>query len=462
MPEASHRLPARSLALGFVGTVVLSVLTVGVAELEIYRVERTTSHLADVSQAATYHLGDIGEQLARLHAHVALGISESAPQFEQRTAMLNAIERDLDRSVNALDAIDAARDPEWLALRPTIQAQRHELDTAMAALRAGDAARASAIINAAATDTTRVHDGLDQLAKKHRLAVVGALRAAYDRVGDVRLLEAVLVVVFVAGTLAIWIIVMARLRRQNRQLAEYTARLESANSDLDAFAGRVAHDLRNALSPIVAGAGLLKQMPQVPPRVAERMERSSQRAVALMDALLAFSQSGQQPSAPESQDLPAAIEAVVEELAPQVARLEVAVEVGDVPAARVACSPGLLHIVLANLCGNAVKFVGGMPERRVRIDATRQGGTCTIVVADTGPGIPPDVQGRIFEPFFRVAGSRAPGTGIGLATVRRIVEMRGGSIAVESTPGAGARFIVRLPLAADARVTGQAPARNVS
>src|SRR5262245_16780745 len=103
MPEASHRLPARSLALGFVATVVLSVLTVGVAELEIYRVERTTSHLADVSQAATYHLGDIGEQLARLHAHVALGIGESGPQFEQRAAMLHAIERDLDRSVNALD-----------------------------------------------------------------------------------------------------------------------------------------------------------------------------------------------------------------------------------------------------------------------------------------------------------------------------------------------------------------------
>jgi K+-sensing histidine kinase KdpD len=67
------------------------------------------------------------------------------------------------------------------------------------------------------------------------------------------------------------------------------------------------------------------------------------------------------------------------------------------------------------------------------------------IVEDTGPGISKDVQDKIFEPFFRVEDNRAPGTGIGLATVRRILDARGGRVAVESDKGRGARFTFWLP-----------------
>ena len=140
----------------------------------------------------------------------------------------------------------------------------------------------------------------------------------------------------------------------------------------------------------------------------------------------------------------------MDELAPLAATLGISFEVEEVPDLQVRCSPGLLHIVLANLCGNAVKYLEGQAERRVRISAQRDDSWCRIEVEDTGPGIPIEAQEKIFEPFFRVEGTRAPGTGVGLATVRRILDARGGRIAVESAEGRGSRFLVWLSLAPSA------------
>jgi signal transduction histidine kinase len=142
---------------------------------------------------------------------------------------------------------------------------------------------------------------------------------------------------------------------------------------------------------------------------------------------------------------------VIDEVATRAGELDVSVAVTDVPDVRVRCSPGLLRIMLVNLTGNAVKYLEGCAERRVQIAAAIEGSSCRIDVEDTGPGIPKEAHQRIFEPFYRVEGTRAPGTGIGLATVRRIVDARGGEVTVESTVGRGSRFRVWLPLAPTAR-----------
>jgi signal transduction histidine kinase len=110
--------------------------------------------------------------------------------------------------------------------------------------------------------------------------------------------------------------------------------------------------------------------------------------------------------------------------------------------------------VLFNLVSNAVKFTpsGG----RVELSADVCGDQLEIVVADTGIGIPPEDQDRIFEPFEQSenAGSRQQeGTGLGLALSRRLVELQGGRIWLESAPGQGSRFHFTLPL-------GQTPARQ--
>jgi signal transduction histidine kinase len=194
---------------------------------------------------------------------------------------------------------------------------------------------------------------------------------------------------------------------------------------------------------------LLRLSPEDPSRViqtADRLERSSQRAIATVDSLLAFSRASRvEPR--ESGAVGQAVRNALEEVEPLVAHLGASIEVAEGPDLVVACSPGLLQIVLANLVGNAVKYLEGRVERHVRLEARQDGSWCRIDVEDTGPGIPREAQAKIFEPFFRVAGVRASGTGIGLATVRRILEARGGRIAVESTEGRGSRFTVWLPLA---------------
>lgn len=254
-----------------------------------------------------------------------------------------------------------------------------------------------------------------------------------------------------------------RIVRYEKQLTDYALEIEERNRDLDAFAGRVAHDLRNALGPIALSPALLRSSAGSPAqveRISDRVQRCSDRAISVVDSLLAFSRAGQQAGDNESGSLAAAVRSVEEELAPSISRLGVSFSTVDVEDAQVRCTPGLLHIVLANLCGNAVKYLEGRPERRVRVCSRTEGTACRIEVDDSGPGIPQEMQARIFEPFFRVDGTLARGTGIGLATVRRVIEARAGRIEVQSEVGKGCRFVVWLPLATGALVDARVEAAS--
>ena len=123
-------------------------------------------------------------------------------------------------------------------------------------------------------------------------------------------------------------------------------------------------------------------------------------------------------------------------------RASVQIEAEDVC---VRCSRSLLQTVLMNLVGNALKYLDG-EERVVRVSARAVGDDCEIAVSDSGPGIPAEALESIFEPFYRVPGAAAPGTGIGLATVHRIVQAHHGQVSVQSRVGEGSRFVVRLPV----------------
>jgi signal transduction histidine kinase len=107
--------------------------------------------------------------------------------------------------------------------------------------------------------------------------------------------------------------------------------------------------------------------------------------------------------------------------------------------------PQQLVRLFGNLVGNALKFRGERPPE-VRIAATRQGGLWLFAVSDNGIGIPPEAKGRLFTMFERLH-SGYPGTGIGLAVCKKIVERHGGRIWVESEPGKGSTFIFTLPAA---------------
>ena len=107
----------------------------------------------------------------------------------------------------------------------------------------------------------------------------------------------------------------------------------------------------------------------------------------------------------------------------------------------------LIEMVLAHLLGNAAKYsTRGAP---IRLAAEADGGFVEVSVSDRGPGIPAEEQSRVFEKFYRAPEVRGqiPGTGMGLAIVRRIVEAHGGKIDVTSEPGKGSRFSFSIPIA---------------
>jgi signal transduction histidine kinase len=290
------------------------------------------------------------------------------------------------------------------------------------------------------------------LRSEHRLAEARQ-EAAAARSRSLAVASAVAsAAVVLATTLALLLRRSLRsLASERAALATSLAAMERSNRDLDAFAGRVAHDLRNALAPLLMGTQLLRV--QAGSRehalsVCARLDRAVQRATALVDALLAFSRADATADRDAAASVRATVDEVLDQLAPQLALADARVT-SRVTDEYVACPPGLLQIVLSNVVGNAVKFVRDEPVRRLTISSRRLRDGCEIRVDDTGPGIPEASRARIFEPFFRVSGTRAPGTGIGLATVRRILDAHGGRIDVTSAEGGGSTFAIWLPLAGD-------------
>jgi signal transduction histidine kinase len=291
---------------------------------------------------------------------------------------------------------------------------------------------------------------LEELSLVQEAAFHVATRAAEVAVTDAtRTLGALAVVgLFMAAALTAALVRTLRLvGRARAELEASHARLEHANQDLDAFAGRIAHDLRNVIAPLGLLADTLGQGAtdtRVMQRAAERLQRLTDNADGLIGALLDFARSGGEPAGTrESTPAVDVIRDVVADLAPLASarRASVHIEADDVT---VRCSRSLLQTVLMNLVGNALKYLDG-EERVVRVSARAVENDCEIAVSDSGPGIPADALESIFEPFYRVPGAAAPGTGIGLATVHRIVQAHQGQVSVQSSVGEGSSFVVRLP-----------------
>jgi signal transduction histidine kinase len=292
-----------------------------------------------------------------------------------------------------------------------------------------------------------MQDHLETLARLNQDASSALLAAADARLARVRAIETALGVGLLAGLGVIWWTALHMLARHRRQLAEYVARIERSNRDLDAFAARIAHDLRNALSPVGLIAGTLREMrdsSDLVQRMSGQLLGSVRRCRGLIDGLLAFSRPAQLPDDGAIASVSAVVRDVLEEVAPLATRVGAAVDF-DAADVAVRCPPGLVHLVGANIIGNALKYLEGRPRRAVRVSVRRAAGWCELAVEDSGPGIPAESREHVFEPFYRVPGTVVAGTGIGLATVRRIVERYGGQVVLESELGRGSTFTIRLP-----------------
>ena len=235
------------------------------------------------------------------------------------------------------------------------------------------------------------------------------------------------------------------------QVAERTAALAELNAQLDAFAYTVSHDLRAPLRAMEGFARILlddfaETLGDKGGRYATRIVTAAERMEGLINDLLAYSRLQRYEATLRIVDpTPLAVRAAEEARAGH--GKGVAIEV-DLPLPPILGEPVVLGQVLVNLIGNAAKFRRAGEQANIAVRAERRDGRVRLWVEDDGIGIAPEHQARIFNVFERLHGQEAyPGSGIGLAIVKKGVERMGGNCGVESELGRGSRFWIELAAA---------------
>ena len=182
--------------------------------------------------------------------------------------------------------------------------------------------------------------------------------------------------------------------------------------------------------------------------LAARGKRSLNRARALVDDLFAFAQAGARPVPGMTTSVAEVVEGVIEELRAPALERNITIDVTPLVApVAVRCANGVLASLISNLVRNAIKHMGGSTRRQVDVRIEPRRDRVRFEVQDTGPGLPPELVSNAFDPYVRGAGTSEPGLGLGLATVRRLVEGHFGRYGVVSRPGEGALFWFELPAA---------------
>ncbi len=242
---------------------------------------------------------------------------------------------------------------------------------------------------------------------------------------------------------------LADSERSRRELAR-------SNSDLEQFAYVASHDLQEPLRKVASFCQLLQrryagQLDERADQYIEFATDGAKRMQVLINDLLAFSRVGRQGDAMEPVDLDTLVDRAVQNVAGALEESGGTVARGELPT--VLGAPALLTTVFQNLLGNSLKFRGAEPPR-VRVDAERVTGPKSdrwlLRFSDNGIGIDAEYAERIFVIFQRLhAKSDYPGTGIGLAMCRKIIERHEGEMWLEPRPGPGTTFIVALPVMPD-------------
>ena len=242
------------------------------------------------------------------------------------------------------------------------------------------------------------------------------------------------------------------VRRLNVELEgrvrDRTAKLEEANSELESFSYSVSHDLRAPLRTIDGYSQALildfgSQVNEKMRNYLDRIQAGTKRMGQLIEDLLSLSRISRHQLERRPVDLSAMAEQVLQELQQREPERKVQVSVWD--GIMVDADPRLLKVALENLLGNAWKFTSKTPDARIEVGMVEEGVRHTIFVRDNGAGFDMAYADKLFGAFQRLHGvNEFPGTGVGLATVQRVMFRHGGRIWCQAKPDKGATFFFTL------------------
>ena len=244
------------------------------------------------------------------------------------------------------------------------------------------------------------------------------------------------------------------MRILNRDLERRAAELLAVNQELESFSYSVSHDLRAPLRAVSGYARILEEehgeaLGAEGRSLLDTVTTNAHRMGHLIDDLLAFSRWARAPIQARRIDMTALAQAAHAELS----------AAGDAPTADVRIDPlpaawggeSLVRQVWVNLLSNALKYSGMQPQPQIVVTGHVEGPQTIYCVADNGAGFDMRYADKLFGVFQRLHGQdEFPGTGVGLAIVRKIVTRHGGRVWAEAEVGAGARFYFSLPAGPDA------------
>jgi signal transduction histidine kinase len=238
------------------------------------------------------------------------------------------------------------------------------------------------------------------------------------------------------------------IERLRSKMRERSLELEVTAKELESFTYTVSHDLRAPIRVVEGFARILQEdyedrLDRIGHDHLQRILSAASRMTQMIDALLGLSRLSGQPIVPEQVDLSRLADTIAEELRGADAQRRVSLRVQ--PGLLVEGDRTLLRVMLENLLGNAWKYTSKRPDAQIEFGCSGLGPDAVYCVADNGEGFDMRFADRLFGVFQRLhSASEFPGTGVGLATVQRVVRRHGGRVWAESEPGRGSRFYFTL------------------
>jgi signal transduction histidine kinase len=424
---------------GFIISGIVSIYEMRDTQAEVRLiVERALASIQLVSQLSH----DIARERLLFLDHVTSKQTADKARIEAGLATADARIAASSRAYEQTIADEAER-AAWENLQTGIAAVRAKARSVLDLSRANANVEAMAAMKNLEPEFDAVDDAMDALARLNRTR-------ADEEVGRIRDLQRI-AVILLAGLTAVWTVfsllianwVTRLIRQRESQMRNVTSLLQERNRELDAFAGRVAHDLRGPLTAINLAAFVKSASHEEAPNAVFR--RGVKQMETIIQDLLTLSRVSAQTT-DETSETTMVAASVEEDLRQEVETAGGMLRV-EVAAATVRCSHGLLRQVLWNLGENAVKFRHPDVRLEVEIRGRLLPHTYEFSVSDNGAGMSTTEAKHVFDPFFRgeQVGS-IPGTGLGLSIVKRVAEANGGSVSVDSAVGRGSTFKVFLPL----------------